>query len=370
MSKILCGILIVCVLVLGSAFNSLALDIWGTIDTDTTWTTEFSPYTVTGNITVAEGVTLSINPNVVVKVDDGLRIQINGTLDAEAVTFTWADGVNEWAGIQFYGSGAGTSHLSNCTIEHAEGYSTTYRGVIHLFSNLPGTTGIVIADCEIINCPNAERGIYIQNYSPQITGNTIDGLMNYGIYVTGNSSPTVTGNTLSNNGYGARINYGPFIMNPIFNSNTYSGNADGDLHIWGSIRTGVNWNEAGGTVYRVFGLSIIGAASLTVTPGIIVPVEPNEEIYVQGTLNATQVTFTKIPGGGEWKGIAFYDPGSSDSLLDSCIIEYAKGYSSARPAVIFLFGSSPTITGCTIINASAKHGFYLQNSSAPAPSVI
>jgi parallel beta-helix repeat protein len=31
--------------------------------------------------------------------------------------------------------------------------------------------------------------------------------------------------------------------------------------------------------------------------------------------------------------------------------------------VIFLFGSSPTITGCTIINASAKHGFYLQNSS-------
>ncbi|PKO22248.1 MAG: hypothetical protein CVU38_10440, partial [Chloroflexi bacterium HGW-Chloroflexi-1] len=69
-------------------------DVCGSISTSTTWTRANSPYVATCSVTVASGVTLTIEPGVVVKFRDyGDALWVNGTLiadgtDTQPITFT------------------------------------------------------------------------------------------------------------------------------------------------------------------------------------------------------------------------------------------------------------------------------------------
>ena len=54
----------------------------GAISSDTTWGTSGSPYTVTGNVLISSGVTLTIDAGVTIKVSSSAIIQNNGTLIA------------------------------------------------------------------------------------------------------------------------------------------------------------------------------------------------------------------------------------------------------------------------------------------------
>ena len=81
------------VFALGASLSSCQTDVSGAISSDTTWGTSGSPYTVTGNVLVASGVTLTIEAGVTVKVNSGLYIKIKGTIIAEGtssslITFT------------------------------------------------------------------------------------------------------------------------------------------------------------------------------------------------------------------------------------------------------------------------------------------
>jgi len=81
------------------ATNSNAQSI--TITTDTVWAAGTGPYTQT-NLLINDA-TLTIEPGVMVKFNSGglLKVQAGGRIMATGATFTWADGVNEWRGIQF-----------------------------------------------------------------------------------------------------------------------------------------------------------------------------------------------------------------------------------------------------------------------------
>ena len=307
---------------------------------------------------VNENASLSITPGVIVQAEQGANIDARGTLSATGVTFSWADGQNQWSGIQFYNAGSSGSSLQDCTIEHATEYSSG-SGIISIYSSSPSLTGNTISNS------TAPRGIFMSSASPSVTGNTISGMDEYGIYVTGDSSPTVTGNTITANTYGAYIFYhAAYMMNPVFNNNTYADNTEADLHVGGYIRTTINWDEPAGTLYRITTSDIFvnDAASLSITPGIIVQAEQGARIDVRGTLSATGVTFTWADGQNQWEGIQFYNTGSSGSSLQDCTIKHAAGYSTGT-GIIYIVSSSPTLTGNTINNSSAPRGISINNAS-------
>ena len=69
-------------------------EVSGTINADTTWTVLNSPYTLTGDVTVATGVTLTVEPGVVVKGSDNYELRIEGHLEATPPGYTECPGRN------------------------------------------------------------------------------------------------------------------------------------------------------------------------------------------------------------------------------------------------------------------------------------
>ncbi len=136
--------------IMGIAASAHAIEVSGTVSSDTVWAASLSPYTVTGDIVVDEGVTLKIEPGVTVEFanasssSEGYHIEVNGALTARGslghpIVFTSADKTRYWEYIEFTetatawdatansGSGAG-SILEYCVVEYAGNGSGSDHG--------------------------------------------------------------------------------------------------------------------------------------------------------------------------------------------------------------------------------------------------
>ncbi len=117
------------------------------ITTSTEWTQDEDPYVVSTPVAIQSGVTLTIDPGVVVKFDHGASFGVYGTIaamgtDANPVTFTSladagagdtnGDGADsmpqpgDWDGITFLGDG--TQTLSHVHIDYANTALSAYAG--------------------------------------------------------------------------------------------------------------------------------------------------------------------------------------------------------------------------------------------------
>ena len=205
----------------------------GPIISNTTWTLVNSPYIVIASIDVWEGVTLTIEPGVTVKFNQGYSIQVNGELivqgtSTQPITFTSnkpPPAPDDWGNISFTASAITTtmdtegdylsgSILQYCVVEYA-GYNVESAIETH---------SMLVDHCTVRN--NDARGINdigIPASLSRITNNTVSGntgscIFNGGCGIS-TSYSTVSGNTVSGNG-GGGIN----ASDSTVSGNTVSGN--------------------------------------------------------------------------------------------------------------------------------------------------
>lgn len=240
-------------------------DVSGPITANTTWSQPNGPYIVVGNTLVQEGVTLSIEPGVVVKFEMGMAIQINGELVAMGtidmpILFTSSALTPEpgdWGYISFSNTSSDAefdeagnylsgSVMAYCVVEYAGG--TTYNfGAIILDNARP-----YIFRCDIRD--NSTSGIYginltgtlriVENVIANNTAPTGGGISVWGGHVI------IEGNTITGNS--ATTSYGGGGIFAISNTTEITNNL-----IDGNTSIGYGAGGGGGGIYIREGNSTI-----------------------------------------------------------------------------------------------------------------
>jgi len=168
----------------------------GDINSATTWTTERSPYNMTGNITVVDGVQLTIQASVTVNFN-GYTMQVDGTLDA--IGNSYANITFNDAQIIFSQSSKGWNQQTNsgCIIEN----SIFNRSQIVIISSSPKLNNNLFSDMQ-----KGASTILIDGGSPIISDNVITNNLHpdaYGYYggtdieIKNGNNATIIGNTIN-----------------------------------------------------------------------------------------------------------------------------------------------------------------------------
>ena len=251
----------------------------GIISSDTTWIAADSPYIVTGNILVEEGVTLTIEPDVVVKFNSAKALQIDGELiaqgtEAEPIVFTsnnLTPAPGDWAGIEFTDSSVNATYdeagnyvsgciMQYCTVEYGGGSNTPAIKIV--------SSSLFIDHCNISN--NAYCGIYIEEGSSKIFNSTISNNSGNGIYAN-ESTVEISNCTIINNRGGIEksatiyISGGTLIISEsIINNNEYYGAIETHESTVNIKNNTINNNPSG-----YCGITYCGAVCLRKSDGTI-----------------------------------------------------------------------------------------------------
>src|SRR3990167_6927925 len=337
--------------------TTYALNHSSSITSDETWYAADNPHIVTTGIHVYSSATLTIEPGCLVKFDAYAALYIGyysaATLNAAGtsgnpITFTSNVGTPapaDWQGIVFFNSTVdGSTIMDYCTVEYG-GYDS-YNSNIH--------------------CNNA---------SPTIQNCTIQHSDEYGIYCDNYSAPTLTNNTISNNGSYPITEFCDMLDSNV-TGNTGSANGTNAIEVrGGAILSSHTWVVQGFYFNVTAATHVYNGATLTIPPGCLVKFDSGTALYIgyysAATLNevgtsVNPITFTSneaTPAPGDWGGVLFYN--STDdaaTIMDYCTVEY--GGASSENSNIYCNSASPTIQNCTI-RQSDGYGIYCDNYSAP-----
>ena len=226
----------------------------GIVNSDTTWTKANSPYSLTGNLAINTGVTLTIAPGVTVNLNHYF-IRINGTLIARGASNdkiflnAEADGYIEFTSLSAgWDSQTGKGSIIekaviNCVLHTGGASIMVYDNVVtkgisleggspvvsknffSILSDDPLSTANAISISELYDHPIENRALIVDN--------TIVGSYTIAAVIVGRGSPTLERNIISNSyGYGhtAYGQAGIFIYgdsSPIIKQNTIKQSANG-----------------------------------------------------------------------------------------------------------------------------------------------
>ncbi len=202
-----------------------------------------------GSVTIPSGVTLTGSSGATMKFPSGATLVTNGALNGNGMTLTASSGT--WRGITASTSGVS---INNCTISSATSPIIMY------------SANVTVSGCTINNSDFSGGGsdsaaaIQVYSSSPTITNTTINGqstswsgvrfstsssgtLSNctiqelgagHGVILQGNSSPTITGNTIEHNCYVGIISSDDGTGVPTIESNTTDYNGSDGLAFYTS----------------------------------------------------------------------------------------------------------------------------------------
>jgi len=382
-------------------------NVTGTIAANTTWDLAGSPYIVIGDITVNNGVTLTVNASVEVKFNSGRRMTVLGTLSGTSATFTSNQAIpapNDWLYIQAgNASFAGNVSLNGCFLRYAQQlyiYSGTatltntniefcsYYGVNN-FGTLNMTGGLI--DMAGYNTSYGQ-GIYANSGSIATLNNMSILHGKYGMYLASGSQTGLTSCIFTSNLW--PIYYGGAAILTINGVCDFTGNTVNAFYVNHSTHTGTWTLPTAAVPYYFYNTYIVANGSnLNIGYQNILKFRMYTALEVRGTLNADaspgqNIFFTSerddnwggdtnndgtatAPAVSNWYGIRFYNESNDASVMRRCKLRYA-GYSSiggitmydASPTIDlcelqqnyfgadFQFGSSPTFTNNTVGSSS------------------
>jgi hypothetical protein len=195
MKKILIFLVII-LFQIGFVFSQT--EVSGGIYSNATWDITNSPYIVIDDIVVFPDVTLTVNPGVVIKIDDGKNISIRGCLWAngaigDSIYFTSSSTsptLNSWYGIQIENTLGGSANLKYCIVSYS-----TYGFSVEC-CNTGGPFNISNSNFRYNN-----QGI--SNYSGSSTPVYVDNcLFEYNQIAVRNSDKIITNSVFRNNNIG------------------------------------------------------------------------------------------------------------------------------------------------------------------------
>lgn len=248
------------------------------------WTSAGNDYIVTCDIQIANGSSLTIQPGVVVKFDDGTSLRVDGELVAQGVTFTSSSDTPSqgiWGHIYFTTTSedavfdAGGNYLSGSIIQDS---LVEWGG---------GGTGV-----------NGE--VEVVGASPFLDHNTILNSSTRGIYAIGRSSTIkiiIYRNTVSSNHGGIYASAASLDENVVSNNNTDA--AGGGISVSDSILTNnlVSSNSGG----NGGGINASGSILTGNT------VSGNSGVYSGGGIQASGCTLTENLVTGNYVGACYGD---------------------------------------------------------------
>ena len=245
---------------MNSATVKASTEVSGIISSDTKWTKTNSPYNLTGNVVIDEGVTLTIEPGVTVNLNQ-YYIRVKGTLTARG---TNTDNIYLNDGyLEFTASSTGwnSQTRTGSIIENAVVNSMISTTEVSLLINnntvnkslsLAGGSPIISKNSIAIVTGSDWLGrsvypsvaisisdvFYLSNENTaQVVDNTISGHFDHAAIAVGNGSPTIERNIIRNSyGYGGDAGYGQSGIvisgdaRPIIKQNTITQCANG-IHI-------------------------------------------------------------------------------------------------------------------------------------------